>query len=170
MRSKLFSVATSRLLMTACLGSPALAQVAPFGNVDKISGTWDLESQENLDEYMKQIGADFKERKSLGAIKPTYIIGIGAEKITITINQSTGNSRFIIVNGAQNKADFLGRNKPDSAAVYEVVSVLGAEEGLINKEISDPNSSVSIIARGDKLVVAYTKNGVAATRIFKRTS
>jgi hypothetical protein len=37
-------------------------------------GTWNLESSENFDEYMKELGIGFLARKSAAMIKPTLLI------------------------------------------------------------------------------------------------
>ena len=61
----------------------------------KLAGTWDLESSENWDEYMKELGVGFIMRKAAVAIKPTLnILNDGTKwtlKLTSTLKSSETN-------------------------------------------------------------------------------
>ena len=40
----------------------------------QLAGTWDFESSENWDEYMKEVGVGYLMRKAASVVKPTVII------------------------------------------------------------------------------------------------
>jgi hypothetical protein len=42
--------------------------------VEQLNGTWALESSENWEEYMKEVGVGLIQRKAAAAITPTAII------------------------------------------------------------------------------------------------
>lgn len=60
--------------------------------MSKLVGTWDLESSENWDEYMKELGVGFVTRKAAATIKPTLTITNDGTKWTLKLTSTLKNS------------------------------------------------------------------------------
>ena len=65
----------------------------------KLIGTWDLESSDNFDEYMKELGVGFILRKTANSIKPTSIVAFDGAKWSIKLQSTFKNSETIFEDG-----------------------------------------------------------------------
>ena len=62
--------------------------------VEQLVGTWDLESSEKWEEYMKEIGVSYILRKAALTLKPTTIISNNGKHWTLKIKSTFKNSEF----------------------------------------------------------------------------
>lgn len=63
--------------------------------MSKLIGTWDLETSEKFDEYMKELGVGFLMRKTGAAMKPTVIIAKDNDTWTIKVNSTFKSSEIV---------------------------------------------------------------------------
>ncbi len=142
----------------------------PLLNWTWIVGTWDLESQEDFNEYLKETGSGFVERANFGVLKPTLLIRTDGDHVVITINQSAsnGNTKIDFVFGREHTADYVGRPKPEMQTTY--VAEVPAIDVVVCTDVANAHNSVTFETIGDKLFVRMRAGVVVATRIFKRTS
>ena len=61
---------------------------------EQLVGTWDLESSEKWEEYMKEIGVGMIQRKAAAAIKPTIYITNNAKHWTFKTKTTLKNTEF----------------------------------------------------------------------------
>jgi hypothetical protein len=138
----------------------------------KILGTWDLETQEYFSEYLKETGSNFMERAQFGAIKPTLVIRVLGDIVTVLINQavSNGNTKIDFTFGSEHTCDYVGRPKPEMQTTY--VAEVPRIDAVVCTDVADSNNSVTfeVLEGRDKLFVVLRAGTVVATRIFKRTA
>ena len=144
-----------------------------MNDITKFNGTFDLESKDSVDEYLKETGSSFIERKSLCALKPVIIFSVSAEnKFPITINQAgspnltiLSNSSWIIQLEQPFEADFFGREMKTTYIAY----IEG--EKIVSKNVADATNTISIeMVDGEKFTIEFSIGSVRAKRIFKRTA
>ena len=61
---------------------------------DAFEGTWKLVSSENFDDYMKEVGVGFATRKVAGMAKPTLIISVNGDVVTIRSESTFKNTEI----------------------------------------------------------------------------
>lgn len=62
-------------------------------------GTWDLESSEKWDDYLKELGVGFVSRKAAASVKPTVIFSTSGNKWTIKVQSSLKTTEFLFEDG-----------------------------------------------------------------------
>ncbi|NXY51895.1 FABPH protein, partial [Ceuthmochares aereus] len=62
--------------------------------VDAFAGTWKLVDSANFDEYMKALGVGFATRQVAGLTKPTTIIEVQGDKITVKTQSTFKNTEI----------------------------------------------------------------------------
>ncbi|XP_062450100.1 fatty acid-binding protein, heart isoform X1 [Rhea pennata] len=62
--------------------------------VEAFVGTWKLVDSANFDEYMKALGVGFATRQVAGLTKPTTIIEVAGDKITVKTQSTFKNSEI----------------------------------------------------------------------------
>jgi len=131
-------------------------------------GTWDLESSENFDEYMKELGVGLILRKTAGTIKPTVIISNDGDKWTLKMQSTLKSSEVTATLGVEFDEKTLDGRESKSVLTLENPS------RLVHVQ-KDPKSGkvVTSIVReivGDRLVQTLSVNNVQAVRKFTRTA
>lgn len=66
--------------------------------VSQLAGTWVLESSENFDAFMKELGVGFLLRKAGNVVVPTLIIEVNGDKWSVKVRSTFKNSddEFVI--------------------------------------------------------------------------
>uniref|UniRef100_A0A3Q2T0C6 Cellular retinoic acid-binding protein 1 n=1 Tax=Fundulus heteroclitus TaxID=8078 RepID=A0A3Q2T0C6_FUNHE len=62
--------------------------------VDAFVGTWNLKESENFDDYMKELGVGFATRKVGNLTKPTTIICVDGDKVTVKTQSTIKNTEL----------------------------------------------------------------------------
>ncbi|MED6246708.1 Fatty acid-binding protein, heart [Ataeniobius toweri] len=62
--------------------------------VEAFVGTWNLKESENFDEYMKELGVGFATRKVGNLTKPTTIISVDGDKVTVKTQTTIKNKEL----------------------------------------------------------------------------
>uniref|UniRef100_A0A674GTS8 Fatty acid binding protein 3 n=3 Tax=Passeriformes TaxID=9126 RepID=A0A674GTS8_TAEGU len=66
----------------------------PLAMVDAFVGTWKLVDTNNFDEYMKALGVGFATRQVAGFTKPTTIIELDGDKVTVKTQSTFKNTEI----------------------------------------------------------------------------
>ncbi|XP_047238708.1 fatty acid-binding protein, heart [Girardinichthys multiradiatus] len=62
--------------------------------VEAFVGTWNLKESVNFDEYMKELGVGFATRKVGNLTKPTTIISVDGDKVTVKTQSTIKNTEL----------------------------------------------------------------------------
>jgi len=79
-------VKSSQQLLICCWGKKIHFKIGTMAS--EFVGTWNLAGSENFDDYMKKCGVGLVTRKTAASLKPTQIISVSGDTITIK-TQST---------------------------------------------------------------------------------
>lgn len=125
-------------------------------------GTWNLQSSENFDEYMKAVGVGAIMAKLGSTAKPTLIIAIDGDNWTLK-SETTFKST---------KIEFkLGQEFDETTADDRKMKTTMTLEGG-NKLIQDQKGEIpSVIIRevdGNKMLVTCKAKDVVATRHYQK--
>ncbi|XP_055288484.1 fatty acid-binding protein, adipocyte [Moschus berezovskii] len=129
---------------------------------DAFVGTWKLVSSENFDDYMKEVGVGFATRKVAGMAKPTLIISVNGDVVTIKSESTFKNTEISFKLGQE-----FDEVTPDDRKVKSTVNLDGG--ALVQVQNWDGKSTT--IKRklvDDKLVLECVMNGVTATRVYEK--
>uniref|UniRef100_A0A8B9Y3H1 Cytosolic fatty-acid binding proteins domain-containing protein n=1 Tax=Bos mutus grunniens TaxID=30521 RepID=A0A8B9Y3H1_BOSMU len=86
-------------------------------------GTWKLVSSENFDDYMKEVGVGFATRKVAGMAKPTLIISLNGDVVTIKSESTFKNTEISFKLGQE-----FDEVTPDDRKVKSIVNL---DEGAL---------------------------------------
>jgi fatty acid-binding protein 4 len=78
--------------------------------VTQLVGTWNLESSENWEEYMKELGVGLFQRKAAATIKPTVIISNNGNQWTLKLQSTLKNSELTASEGVEFNESNLTKN------------------------------------------------------------
>uniref|UniRef100_A0A8B9Y3R6 Cytosolic fatty-acid binding proteins domain-containing protein n=1 Tax=Bos mutus grunniens TaxID=30521 RepID=A0A8B9Y3R6_BOSMU len=125
-------------------------------------GTWKLVSSENFDDYMKEVGVGFATRKVAGMAKPTLIISLNGDVVTIKSESTFKNTEISFKLGQE-----FDEVTPDDRKVKSIVNL---DEGALVQVQNWDGKSTTIKRKlvDDKMVLECVMNGVTATRVYER--
>jgi hypothetical protein len=69
--------------------------------VEALVGTWNLDSSENWEEYMKELGVGLIQRKAAAAIKPTVVISNNGTQWNLKLQTSLKNTDLTCNEGVE---------------------------------------------------------------------
>nr|ACF24766.1 fatty acid binding protein 4 [Bos grunniens] len=129
---------------------------------DAFVGTWKLVSSENFDDYMKEVGVGFATRKVAGMAKPTLIISLNGDVVTIKSESTFKNTEISFKLGQE-----FDEVTPDDRKVKSIVNL---DEGALVQVQNWDGKSTTIKRKlvDDKIVLECVMNGVTATRVYER--
>ncbi|ELR55312.1 hypothetical protein E5288_WYG010663 [Bos mutus] len=129
---------------------------------DAFVGTWKLVSSENFDDYMKEVGVGFATRKVAGMAKPTLIISLNGDVVTIKSESTFKNTEISFKLGQE-----FDEVTPDDRKVKSIVNL---DEGALVQVQNWDGKSTTIKRKlvDDKMVLECVMNGVTATRVYER--
>lgn len=129
----------------------------------KLVGSWDLESNDNFDEYMKALGVGMVMRKMGNTIKPTNVFSLDGDKWTMKSLSTFKNTEIHFVLGEE-----FDETTVDGRKVKTVMTADG-DSKLIQAQGGDPASTITReLKDDDTMLVTCECKGVVATRIYKR--
>jgi hypothetical protein len=120
--------------------------------MSKLVGTWDLESSENFDEYMKAIGVGLVQRKMAATLKPTVILSNDGDKWSMGLRTKVRNNDISWVDGVEFDEVTLDGRKSKTLIKLE------GEDKLVQVQ-KDGDTIITTITReivNDKLVQVIT--------------
>lgn len=77
--------------------------------MSKLVGTWDIESSENWDEYLKEIGVGFVMRKTAAGLKPTNVITNNGNQWTIKSVSTLKTTELNFTEGVEFDESMFGK-------------------------------------------------------------
>nr|XP_020668034.1 fatty acid-binding protein, heart [Pogona vitticeps] len=126
------------------------------------AGVWNLVESHGFDDYMKAIGVGFATRQIANLTKPTTIIEVDGEKVTIK-TQSTFKSTEI---NFKLEEEF-DETTADDRHVKSVVTLEGGKLVHVQKWDGKETSLVRELKDG-KLILTLTMGNVVCTRTYQK--
>ncbi|XP_067409666.1 fatty acid-binding protein, adipocyte-like [Emydura macquarii macquarii] len=129
---------------------------------DLFVGTWKLISSENFEDYMRELGVGFATRKMACVAKPSVIISINGDVISIRTESTFKNTEFSFKLGEEFEETTADDRKVKSIITLDNGSLIqvqkwNGKESTLKRELVD-----------GKLVVECTMNTVTCTRVYER--
>ena len=132
----------------------------------KLVGTWDLESSENWEEYMKELGVGLILRKAAGAIKPIIHILNNGKEWTFQARSTLKNMDLTVTEDVE-----FDETTPDGTHCKSIIHNDG-QKIVHEQKDAKKNTIRSVITReidaNDRLIITYVAGSVTCKRTFKR--
>ncbi|KAM6370838.1 fatty acid-binding protein, heart [Pluvialis apricaria] len=131
---------------------------------DAFAGTWKLVDTANFDEYMKALGVGFATRQMAGLTKPTTIIEVAGDKITVKTQSTFKNTEISFKLGEE-----FDETTADDRHVKSVVTLDGGKLVHVQKWEGKETSLVRELKDG-KLILTLTMGNVVSTRTYEKAT
>ncbi|XP_053876642.1 fatty acid-binding protein, adipocyte-like [Malaclemys terrapin pileata] len=125
-------------------------------------GTWKLISSENFDSYMKELGVGFTTRKLGSLAKPTVIISINDDVITIKTESTFKNTEISFKLGEE-----FEETTADDRKTMSTVTLDNGSLTQVQKWDGKQTTIKRVLVDG-KMVMECTMNNVTCTRVYER--
>ncbi|XP_041273521.1 fatty acid-binding protein, heart [Pyrgilauda ruficollis] len=132
--------------------------------VDAFVGTWKLVDTTNFDEYMKALGVGFATRQVAGFTKPTTIIELDGDKVTVKTQSTFKNTEITFKLGEE-----FDETTADDRHVKSLVTLDGGKLVHVQKWEGKETSLVRELKDG-KLVLTLTMGNVVSTRTYEKAT
>ncbi|XP_054254647.1 fatty acid-binding protein, heart-like isoform X2 [Indicator indicator] len=132
--------------------------------VDAFVGTWKLVDSANFDEYMKALGVGFATRQVAAFTKPTTIIQLDGDKITIKTQSTFKNTEISFKLGEE-----FDETTADDRHVKSLVKLEGGKLTHVQKWDGKETSLVRELKDG-KLILTLTLGNVVSTRTYEKAT
>ncbi|XP_060099565.1 fatty acid-binding protein, adipocyte-like [Heteronotia binoei] len=129
---------------------------------EQFLGTWKLVSSENFDDYMKELGVGFANRKMAGVAKPNVIISCNGDVMTIRTESTFKNTEISFKVGEE-----FDETTADDRKVKSLVTLDNGSLNQLQKWDGKQTTINRKIADG-KLIVECTMNNVVSTRVYEK--
>ncbi|OWK56247.1 fatty acid-binding protein, heart [Lonchura striata] len=136
----------------------------PLAMVDAFVGTWKLVDTNNFDEYMKALGVGFATRQVAGFTKPTTIIELDGDKVTVKTQSTFKNTEITFKLGEE-----FDETTADDRHVKSLVTLDGGKLIHVQKWEGKETSLVRELKDG-KLVLTLTMGNVVSTRTYEKAT
>merc|ERR1711980_70177 len=120
-------------------------------------GTWNLKSSELFDEYMKELGVGFATRKVGNLTKPTTIISLDGDQVTVKTQSTIKNTELTFKLGEE-----FDEVTADDRKVKSIVKIGDGKMVHIQKWDGKETSLVREV-NGDALTLTLTMGAVVST-------
>uniref|UniRef100_A0A8C3FL14 Cytosolic fatty-acid binding proteins domain-containing protein n=1 Tax=Chrysemys picta bellii TaxID=8478 RepID=A0A8C3FL14_CHRPI len=127
-------------------------------------GTWKLISSENFDSYMKELGVGFTTRKLGSLAKPSVIISINDDVITIKTESTFKNTEISFKLGEEFEETTADDRK---TTVRSTVTLDNGSLTQVQKWDGKQTTIKRALVDG-KMVMECTMNNVTCTRVYER--
>ncbi|XP_077405046.1 fatty acid-binding protein, heart [Vanacampus margaritifer] len=125
-------------------------------------GTWNLKSSENFEEYMKQLGVGFAVRKLGNVTKPTTIILVDGDTVTVKTQSTVKNTEISFKLGEE-----FDETTADSRNVKSVVTIEDGKMVHVQRWEGKETSLVREVT-GNALLLTLTLGDVVCTRSYEK--
>ncbi|KAK5855144.1 hypothetical protein PBY51_005278 [Eleginops maclovinus] len=128
--------------------------------VDVFLGTWNLKESEKFDEYMKKLGVGFATRKVGNITKPTTIISMDGDMVTVKTQSSVKNTELSFKMDEE-----FDENTADDRKVKSFVTIDGGK--LVHTQKWDgKETSLVREVQGNNLTLTLTMDDVISIRRY----
>nr|XP_057903543.1 fatty acid-binding protein, heart-like [Doryrhamphus excisus]XP_057903544.1 fatty acid-binding protein, heart-like [Doryrhamphus excisus]XP_057903595.1 fatty acid-binding protein, heart-like isoform X1 [Doryrhamphus excisus]XP_057903596.1 fatty acid-binding protein, heart-like isoform X1 [Doryrhamphus excisus] len=127
-------------------------------------GTWNLKSSENFDEYMKILGVGFATRKVGNLTKPTTIISVEGDTVTVKTQSTIKNTELTFKLGQE-----FDETTADDRKVKSIVTIDGGKMVHIQRWDGKETSLVREVNE-NALTLTLTLGDVVCTRSYERAA
>ncbi|XP_008420073.1 fatty acid-binding protein, heart [Poecilia reticulata] len=130
--------------------------------VEAFVGTWNLKESEQFDEYMKELGVGFATRKIGNMTKPTTIISVDDDTVTVKTQSSIKNTELSFKIGKE-----FDETTADDRKVKSLVTV---EDGKLVHVQKWDGKETSLVREvdGNKLTLTLKIGEVVCTRRYEK--
>ncbi|KAK2830319.1 hypothetical protein Q5P01_018250 [Channa striata] len=130
--------------------------------VEAFVGTWNLKESKDFDDYMKALGVGLATRKLGNMTKPTTIISLDGDKLTIKTTSTLKNTELSCVLGQEfNETTADGRNV-QSVIIFE-------DSKLVHTQKWDSKETTLVReVNSNKLTLTLTLGDVVCTRLYEK--
>ncbi|XP_066228528.1 fatty acid-binding protein 9-like [Saccopteryx leptura] len=125
-------------------------------------GTWKLESSENFEEYLGQLGVPVAFRHLAALEKPTIHISAHGNKVIIKTESSFKNFEISFKLGEE-----FNETTADNRRVKSIITLDGDSLVHVQKWLGKETTIKRQIVNR-KMVAKYTMNNIVSTRIYKK--
>ncbi|XP_067409664.1 myelin P2 protein-like isoform X2 [Emydura macquarii macquarii] len=125
-------------------------------------GTWKLISSENFEEYMKELGVDYAQRKMGSLAKPTMIISMQRDVMTIKTDSAFKMTEISFKLGQEFEEITMDNRKTKSMVTVDRDSMTH-----VQKWDGKKTTMTRKLVDG-KMVLEYTINDITCTRVYER--
>ncbi|CAM5089338.1 unnamed protein product [Eretmochelys imbricata] len=122
-------------------------------------GAWKLISSENFDSYMKELGVGFTSRKLGSLDKPSVIISINGDIITIKTESTFKNTKISFKLGEEFEETTVDDRKTMSTVTVDSGSLTQVQKW------DGKQTTIKRALVDGKMVVECTMNNVTCTRV-----
>ncbi|KAM8796080.1 fatty acid-binding protein, heart [Eudromia elegans] len=131
---------------------------------DAFAGTWKLVDSSNFDEYMKALGVGFATRQVAGLTKPTTVIEVSGDRVTVKTQSTFKNTEISFTLGEE-----FDETTADDRHVKSLVTLEGGKLVHVQKWEGKETSLVRELKDG-KLILTLTMGSVVSTRTYEKAS
>lgn len=125
-------------------------------------GTWNLKSSDKFDEYMKELGVGFATRKVGNLTKPTTIISVDGDTVTVKTQSTIKNTELSFKLGEE-----FDETTADDRKVKSIVTVDNGKLVHIQRWDGKETSLVREVS-GNALTLTLTIGDVVCTRQYEK--
>ncbi|KAJ8378452.1 hypothetical protein AAFF_G00242670 [Aldrovandia affinis] len=128
--------------------------------VDAFVGKWNLKESKNFDDYMKELGVGFATRQVGSMTKPTTIISVEGDTVTLKTESTFKNTEIKFKLGEE-----FDETTADDRKVKSLVTLDGGKLVHVQKWDGKETSLVREVS-GNKLTLTLTFGAVVCTRSY----
>lgn len=130
--------------------------------MDAFVGTWNLKSSEKFDEYMKEIGVGFATRKIGNMTKPTTIIAVEGDTVTVKTQSTIKNTELSFKLGEE-----FDETTADERKVKSFVNI---EDGKLVHVQKWDGKETSLVREvdGNNLTLTLTIGDIVCKRFYEK--
>ncbi|KAM6958653.1 fatty acid-binding protein, heart [Aplochiton taeniatus] len=129
---------------------------------EAFAGTWNLKESKNFDDYMKALGVGFATRQVGGMTKPTTIIEVAGDSITLKTQSTFKNTEISFKLNEE-----FDETTADDRKVKSLVTIDGGKLVHVQKWDGKETSLVREVS-GDSLTLTLTLGDVVCTRTYTK--
>ncbi|XP_016071503.1 PREDICTED: fatty acid-binding protein 9-like [Miniopterus natalensis] len=130
--------------------------------IEPFLGTWKLESSENFEEYLEQLGVPVTIRHLAALEKPKLSISARGGKVSIRTETSFKNFEISFRLGEE-----FDETTADNRKVKSIITLVNGSLVHVQKWLDKETAITRQIVHG-KMIAKHTMNKVVSTRVFKK--